>query len=152
MDLVLEAENHFTYGGERYRIIWIQNCWYRYSVLWIRDILVWRIRIWSCHLMQKWLQPPACSDHDLHRTLSGVLSLHENIRLSAALFWFGLRNDGILYWRAAIQRTIDISPAFLEHGGQRKRGEKDRGLSTCKPWTEQAGWLEAFLHPRQMKL
>jgi hypothetical protein len=25
-------------------------------------------------------------------------------------------------------------------------GKKDRGLSTCKPWTEQAGGLEAFLH------
>ncbi len=25
-------------------------------------------------------------------------------------------------------------------------GEKDRGLSTCKPWTEQAGGLEDFLH------
>ncbi len=25
-------------------------------------------------------------------------------------------------------------------------GEKDHGLSTCKPWTEQAGGLEAFLH------
>ncbi len=25
-------------------------------------------------------------------------------------------------------------------------GEKDRGLSTCKPWSEQAGELEAFLH------
>ncbi len=25
-------------------------------------------------------------------------------------------------------------------------GEKDRGLSTCKPWTQQAGGLEAFLH------
>ncbi len=25
-------------------------------------------------------------------------------------------------------------------------GEKDRGLSTCKPWSEQAGGLEAFLH------
>ena len=24
--------------------------------------------------------------------------------------------------------------------------EKDRGLSTCNPWTEQAGGLEAFLH------
>jgi hypothetical protein len=24
--------------------------------------------------------------------------------------------------------------------------EKDRGLSTCNPWTEQAGVLEAFLH------
>jgi len=25
-------------------------------------------------------------------------------------------------------------------------GEKDHGLSTCKPWTEEAGGLEAFLH------
>ena len=25
-------------------------------------------------------------------------------------------------------------------------GEKDHGLSTCKPWTEKAGGLEAFLH------
>ncbi len=25
-------------------------------------------------------------------------------------------------------------------------GEKDHGLSTCKPWTEQAGGLDAFLH------
>jgi hypothetical protein len=30
------------------------------------------------------------------------------------LVWIGLRNDGILYLRAAIQRTIDISSAFLE--------------------------------------
>ncbi len=25
-------------------------------------------------------------------------------------------------------------------------GEKDRGLSTCKPWTKQAGGLDAFLY------
>ncbi len=25
-------------------------------------------------------------------------------------------------------------------------GKKDRGLSICKPWTEQARGLEAFLH------
>jgi hypothetical protein len=41
----------------------------------------------------------------------------------------------IFYLRAAIQRTIDVSPAFMEYG-----------LSTCKPCTEQAGGLEAFLH------
>ncbi len=31
-------------------------------------------------------------------------------------FWFGLRDVGILYSQAGIQRTIDVSPAFLEHG------------------------------------
>ncbi len=48
----------------------------------------------------------------------------------------------IFYLRAAIQRTIDASPAFMEYG----LAKKDRGLSTYKPWTEQAGGLEAFLH------
>jgi hypothetical protein len=52
--------------------------------------------------------------------LAGALSFDEKIRQSAALFWFGLRNDGIFYLQAAIQRTIDISPAFLEHGSAKK--------------------------------
>ena len=52
--------------------------------------------------------------------LAGALSFDEKIRQSAALFWFGLRNDGIFYLQAAIQRTIDISPAFLEHGSEKK--------------------------------
>jgi hypothetical protein len=39
------------------------------------------------------------------------------------LFWFGFRVVGILqifYSRAVIQRTIDVSPAFLEHGSAEK--------------------------------
>jgi hypothetical protein len=44
----------------------------------------------------------------------------KKIRKSAALFWFGLRNVGILYSLAVIQRTIYISPAFLEHGSAEK--------------------------------
>jgi hypothetical protein len=44
----------------------------------------------------------------------------EKTHQSAALFWFGLRNDGIFCLQAAIQRTIDISPAFLEHGSAKK--------------------------------
>jgi hypothetical protein len=47
--------------------------------------------------------------------LAGALLFDEKIHQSAALFWFGLRNDGILYLQAAIKRIIDISPAFLEH-------------------------------------
>jgi hypothetical protein len=52
--------------------------------------------------------------------MAGALSFDEKICQSAALFWFGLRNEGIFYLRAAIQRTIDISPAFLEHGSAKK--------------------------------
>jgi hypothetical protein len=47
--------------------------------------------------------------------LAGALLFDEKIRQSAALFWLGFRDVGILYSRAVIQRTIDVSPAFLEH-------------------------------------
>jgi hypothetical protein len=59
--------------------------------------------------------------------LAGALSFDEKIRQSAALFWFGLRNDESFYLQAAIQRTIDASPAFMEFG------LANRGLSTYKP-------------------
>jgi hypothetical protein len=52
--------------------------------------------------------------------LAGALSFDEKIRQSVALFWFGLRNDKIFYLQAAIQRTIDASPAFMEYGLAKK--------------------------------
>jgi hypothetical protein len=52
--------------------------------------------------------------------LAGTLLFDEKICQSAALFWFGLRDVGILYSRAVIQRTIDVSPAFFEHGSAEK--------------------------------
>jgi hypothetical protein len=48
--------------------------------------------------------------------LAAALLFDKKIRQSSPLFWFGLRNDGILYSQAAIPRTIDDFPAFLEHG------------------------------------
>ncbi len=43
------------------------------------------------------------------------------ISQSAALFWFRLQDVGILYsLQAVIQRTIDVSPAILEHGPAEK--------------------------------
>ncbi len=39
---------------------------------------------------------------------------------SAALFWLGLRNDKVFHSQAAIQRTIDASPAFMEYGLAKK--------------------------------
>ncbi len=52
--------------------------------------------------------------------LASALLFDEKIRQSSPLFWFGLRNDGILYIQAAIPRTIVESPAFLEHGSAEK--------------------------------
>jgi hypothetical protein len=61
--------------------------------------------------------------------LAGALLFDEKIRQSAALFWFGLRDVGILYSQAITQRTIDVSPFIF---GAWFCG-KDRGLRTCKP-------------------
>ncbi len=44
----------------------------------------------------------------------------KKIHQSAPLFWFGLRNDEIFYLRAAIQRTIDASPTFMEYSLAKK--------------------------------
>ncbi len=52
--------------------------------------------------------------------LAGALSFDEKTRQSAALFQFGLRNVVIFYIQAAIQRTIDASPVFMEYGLAKK--------------------------------
>jgi hypothetical protein len=46
--------------------------------------------------------------------------LIKKIRQNVALFWFGLRNNEIFYLQAAIQKTIDASPAFMEYGLAKK--------------------------------
>ena len=76
-------------------------------------------KFWSAPC-KKASNPPACSVHGLHRILSSYWLAHWKIRQSAALFWFRLQNDGIFYLRAAIQRTIDASPAFMEYGLAKK--------------------------------
>jgi hypothetical protein len=52
--------------------------------------------------------------------LAGTLLFDEKICQSAARFWFGLRNVKVLHSQAAIQRTIDVPPKFLEHGSAKK--------------------------------
>jgi hypothetical protein len=52
--------------------------------------------------------------------LAGALSFDDKICQIAALFLFGLRNDGFFYMQAAIQRKIDVSPAFMEYGLAKK--------------------------------
>jgi hypothetical protein len=48
--------------------------------------------------------------------LACALLFDEKIRQSAALFWLGLQNEEDLHSQGAIQRTIDVSPAFMEYG------------------------------------
>jgi hypothetical protein len=69
--------------------------------------------------------------------LAGTLLFDEEIRQSAALFDFGFRDVGILYSRAVIQRTIDGSPAFLEHSLAEKitvRAHANRDPKQVRGW------------------
>jgi len=73
--------------------------------------------------------------------LAGTLLFDEKIHQSAALFWFGLRDVGILYSRAVIQRKIDVFPAFLEHGlAERSQFENMQTV------IETSSRLDSFLH------
>jgi hypothetical protein len=47
--------------------------------------------------------------------LAGALLFDEKIRQRNTLFWFGLRDVGILHLRAEIQKIIVVTPAFFEH-------------------------------------
>jgi hypothetical protein len=49
--------------------------------------------------------------------LARALLFDEKIRQNAALFWFGLRDIGILCFEP---KNIDVSPAFLEHSSAEK--------------------------------
>ncbi len=72
--------------------------------------------------------------------MAGKLIFDEKIPQSAALFWFRLPDVGILYSRAVIQRTIDVSPAFLEHYSAEKIALWD------KMWSKTSRRLDSFLH------
>jgi hypothetical protein len=66
--------------------------------------------------------------------LAGALLFDDKIRLSATLLCFGLRDVVILYSRAVIHRTIDVSRAFLEH------------VSAEKTVIQTRRKLDSFLH------
>jgi hypothetical protein len=95
--------------------------------------------------MQKWIQPPACLVHGLHRNLSSYWLAHCYLlknppKASSFLVW-------IAEWRSYSLSSRNPKDNWcLSRIYGIRFGEKDHGLSTCKPLTEQAWGLEAFLH------
>ncbi len=93
--------------------------------LYVFDFLISVLNIWNnfkvlSRFMQNWTQPPACSDHGLHRILSSYWLAHcylikKSPKWRSILLW-------ITEWwmQAATQRTIDASPAFMEYGLAKK--------------------------------
>ncbi len=66
----------------------------------------------------------------------------QKIRQNVALFWFGLRDAGILYSHAVIQNPIVYIPAFLETG----LAEKIAVCDAYNPLSQQVGGLYVFLY------
>jgi hypothetical protein len=61
--------------------------------------------------------------HFLDRDFGLLASSRDPNFTGRQLFWLGLRVGGILqtfYSQAAIPRTIDVSPGFLEHSSEEK--------------------------------
>ncbi len=69
--------------------------------------------------MEKWIQSCLFGSRFFAQNpvflLAGELLFDEKIHQSDGLFRFGLRDVGILYSRAVIHRTIDVSLTFLGH-------------------------------------
>ncbi len=59
--------------------------------------------------------------------MAGALLFDEKIRQSAPLFWFELRDVGILYTRAVTQRTNDVCRIFgAQFGGKDRKVHANR--------------------------
>ncbi len=132
------------------RVVPLVRPWKGLQPLQVFDFLISLLNIWkdfkvlSC-FMQKWIQPPACSDQSLHRILSSYWLAHFYLMKKSAkvLLYFGLVGrmlDSLLTSRIP-RNNWCLSPIF----GARLGG-KDRSLSTCKLGSKQAGgWIHFFM-------
>ncbi len=91
--------------------------------------------------MQKWNEPPACSNHGLHRFLSSYWLAHllfdeKTAKLLLISVWSAECLNSLLMSRNP-KKNRCLSRIFGAWFGG-----KYRGLSTCKPWSKQAGgWI-----------
>ncbi len=110
------------------RVVPLESPLKGHQLLYVFDFLISVLNIWNnfkvlSRFMQNSTQPPACSDHGLHRILSSYWLAH-------CYYLFDKKNPpkwrSILVWiaewcmQAATQRTIDASPPFKEYGLAKK--------------------------------
>ncbi len=93
------------------------------------DFLISLLNVWKdfkvlSRFLQKWIQPPACLDHGLHRILSSYWLAHFYLMKKSArvLLYFGL-DCGMLEFSLLTSHNPKNNwcpPAFLEHGSAEK--------------------------------
>ncbi len=131
------------------RVVSLDRPWKEHQPPYVFVFLISLLNIWKdfkvlSHFIQKWIQPPACSDYGLYRILSSywlVLLFDEKICKSVALFWFGLQNvrvsSNILLRSRNPETNCWLSSIFGDWFGG-----KDCGL-----WPyNKLGGLDAFLY------
>jgi hypothetical protein len=130
------------------RVVPLESPLKGHQPLYVFDFLISVLNIWNnfkvlSRFLQNWTQSPACSVHGLHRMLSSYWLAHFHLMKKSAKvqLYFGSGCGMMKFFTCKPLSKEQLMP--LPH---LPFGEKDRGLSTCKPWTEQAGGLEAFLH------
>ncbi len=129
------------------RVVPLESPLKGHQPLYVFDFLISVLNIWnkfkvlSC-FMQNWTQPPACSDHGLHRILSSYWLAHCYLikKSTKVALYYGV-DCGMM---DAIRNPKKNWCLFCIYGI--RFGKKDRGLSTCKLWSEQAGALDSILH------
>ncbi len=135
------------------RVVSLESSLKGHQPLYVLNFLFLILNIWKdfkvmSHFMQKLIQAPACSDHGLHRILSSYWLAH---------FYLAPKSYFILVWIAEWWNSLPScrNPKnnwYLSHIFGARFGEKNSSLSTCKPWSKQAGGLEAFLHEAAQNL
>ncbi len=109
----------------------------RYRFWFFSLLNIWKdFKVLSC-FMQKWIQPPAFSYHGLHRILSFYRLAHFYLMKKSTkmllYFWFWLQDSLLTSCSPKNNWCLIFGTRF---------GGKDRGLSTCKPWSKQpGGWI-----------
>ncbi len=132
------------------RVVPLESPLKGHQPLYVFDFLVSVMNIWNnfkvlSRFMQNWTQSPACSVHGLHRMLSSYWLAHFHLmkKSSNVQLYFGSVAE---WWNFLPASRNPKNNWCLSRNYGTRFGEKDRGLSTYKTWTEQAGGLKAFLH------
>ncbi len=108
------------------------------------------LNIWNdfkvlSRFIQKWIQTPASSDYGLYWILSSNWLTHFYLMKKSAkglhyLVWIA----GC--WNSSVTSRNPQNNCCLSRISGARYGGKDCGLCTYKPWSDQAGGLEAFLY------
>jgi hypothetical protein len=146
LETILAWENIYCKGIVRpdwiyMRVVPLDRPWK--SFWFLNFTLEYLKRLQSSELLHTKINPTSCLSGSRFacRILSSYWLAHFYLMKKSAkllcsiLVWIaGCWN---LHSKAVVQRTIDVSPALLEHGSTKKIA-----VSTCKPWSKQVGgWI-----------